>query len=140
MHAQALSHALKRRRHDPAKGTETNHITKVLGRGFVIELVSQPLHVTTAKGTSQSRSSPAVKVSPDTVAVEPVTWPLSEAYAQRENSRELKPKRRLRASSQYSANFHIFSNTAISMNNVGASGNSTSTSSVQAIALAQKDE
>ena len=101
MHAQALSHALKRRRHDPAKGTETNHITKVLGRGFVIELVSQPLQVTTVKGTSQSRSSPAVKVSPDILAVEPVSRPLSEAYAQREILRELKPKRRLRARSHF---------------------------------------
>ena len=68
----------------------------------------------------QSRSSSFKTVSPSALAG-PVQWPLSEAYSQKELLRALKPKRRPRPKSVYSARFLIFFNTTNIMSQHGAS-------------------
>ena len=67
--------------------------------------------LTNADATSLVRSPAVGHVSPVVVESEPVTWPLSESYSQRELLRELRPRRQPMAqSSSYYKRFHSFSN------------------------------
>ena len=61
--------------------------------------------------TLQSRSIPVVSVLPSVPASDPVSWPLSEAYSQRDLLRELRPRRQPKArASTFYKRLHMFSN------------------------------